>query len=432
MRVLIVGAGTGGLALAHALTRAGIDVSVFERDLAPNADTGGYRVGISPAGSRALKACVSSDLYDLFVATCARAPRNFTMFTEQFAEVLCLEPDGAGADAMDGEKNVIRKTLRRVLLMGLEDRVCFGKRFVRFTDNPDGSVTAQFEDGSSASGDVLIGADGSGSAVREQRLPEARLEDTGILSLGGKLPMTAESKTLLSEKMFYGMSMIMAPKGFGAIIHSLEFPQSRTDPNFVARWPNFVELLDENSIGWALWGARQNFPRDPTALSRNELQRLALDLTRHWHPHMRALIQMTDPATVGALGVRTSIPLSPWETSNVTLLGDAVHTMAPGRGAGANTALRDAALLGKFLVEVDQERKPLLQAIHEYEVEMLRYSTEAVNESKKQMSSTDSIHRPIAGALQLAMTRSAMRIVNRVPWLKRRVLQNIMRVRGAN
>lgn len=432
MHVLIIGAGTGGLALAHALVRAGIEVSVFERDLEPNADTGGYRVGISPAGSRALKACVPPESYDLFVATCARAPRYFNMLTEHFSEVLCLKLDGEAADHMDGEKNVIRKTLRRILLIGLEDRVHFGKGLASYGHNPDGSVTARFEDGSSASGAVLVGADGSGSAVRKQRLPAARLEDTGMVSLGGKLPMTPASKALLSDKMFYGMSMIMAPKGFGAIIHSLEFPQNRADPAFTARWPNFVEALDEDSIGWGLWGARQNFPRDPSILTGEELQQLGLDLSRHWHPHMRRLIEMTQTAAISYIGIRTSTPLSPWESSNVTLLGDAIHTMTPGRGAGANTALRDAVLLCNLLADADRGRKALVSAIHEYEVEMLRYSTEAVNESKKQMNSKDAIHRPVVGGLQLAAMRGMARVVNAVPALKRRVLRNIMRVRGEN
>jgi 2-polyprenyl-6-methoxyphenol hydroxylase-like FAD-dependent oxidoreductase len=432
MHVLIIGAGTGGLALAQALKRGDVSVSVYERDLVPNADTGGYRVGISPAGSRALKACVPPELYELFVATCARAPRYFNMLTEHFSEVLCFELKDLAADIMDGEKNVIRKTLRRVLLTGLEDRVSFGKGLVSYAQNWDGSVTAHFEDGSTATGDVLIGADGSGSAVRKQRLPQAQLEDTGIVSLGGKLPMTAASKALLSEKMLYGMSMIMAPKGMGAIIHSLEFAPHRADPHFAARWPKFVGALDDDSIGWGFWGARQNFPKDPAVLKGEELQKLGLELTRDWHPHMGELIQMTDAAAIGYIGVRTSVPLSHWESSNVTLLGDAVHTMTPGRGAGANTALRDAALLGRLLVEASCGRKPLLQSISDYEAEMHRYSTEAVRESRKQMSSTDLIHRPIIGRLQLALMRSGMRVVNVVPAFKRRALQNLMRVRGEN
>jgi 2-polyprenyl-6-methoxyphenol hydroxylase-like FAD-dependent oxidoreductase len=429
MHVLIIGAGTGGLALAHVLKKAAIDFSVFERDVAPNADTGGYRVGISPAGSRALKTCVPPENYDLFIATCARSPRFFNMLTEQLSELLYFELPNA---AREGEKNVVRKTLRRVLLMGLEDKVSFGKGLESYAHNADGTVTAHFEDGSSATGDILLGADGSGSAVRKQRLPQARLEDTGIVSLGGKLPMTAASKALLSEKMFYGMSLIMAPKGFGAIIHSLEFRQNRADPNFLARWPDFIGALDDDSIGWGVWGARQNFPRDPASLNGEELKRLGSEITRDWHPHIRELVRMTHASAFTYVGVRTSIPPPPWESSTVTLLGDAIHTMTPGRGAGANTALRDAALLGELLIEVDGGRKSLVDAVHHYETEMLRYSSEAVAESKKQMNSTDLIHRPMIGRVLLALMRGAMRITNAVPALKRRILQNIMRVRGEN
>jgi 2-polyprenyl-6-methoxyphenol hydroxylase-like FAD-dependent oxidoreductase len=114
------------------------------------------------------------------------------------------------------------------------------------------------------------------------------------------------------------------------------------------------------------------------------------------------------------------------------LLGDAIHTMTPGRGAGANTALRDAVLLGQMLVAAHHGRKPLFQAIHEYEAEMLRYSSEAVNESRKQMNWADAIHRPAIGRLQLAAARGAMRVINAVPMLKRRLLQKLMRVRGEN
>jgi 2-polyprenyl-6-methoxyphenol hydroxylase-like FAD-dependent oxidoreductase len=106
--------------------------------------------------------------------------------------------------------------------------------------------------------------------------------------------------------------------------------------------------------------------------------------------------------------------------------------MTPGRGAGANTALRDAVLLSHALLDAQQGRKTLTRAIGEYEAEMLRYSSEAVIESRKQMNSNDRIHKPFAGRLQLAAFRGAMRSIDAIPPLKRRVLQNIMRVRGQN
>jgi len=429
LRVIIIGAGTGGLALAHALIQAGINVRVFERDRTKQNERGGYRVGISPAGSRALKACVPASVYDLFVATSARPPRTFNMLTENFEELLCMTFD---TDAMDGEHNVIRQTLRRVLLTGLSEHVTFDKTFIGYDSNPDASVTVRFEDGSWETGDVLIGADGAGSHVRRQRLPQARHEDTGIVSLGGRLPMTDESKALLTDKMFYGMSMIMAPKGFGAIIHSLEFTPNRADPDFMARWPEFESSIADDSIGWGLWAARQNLPCDPATLDAQELLQLAQELTRTWHLHLQQLIRMTDPSTMQTIAIRTSVPPSPWESSNVTLLGDAVHTMTPGRGAGANTALRDAQLLCKKLVDVRDGRMPLIEAIHAYEAEMLRYSSEAVIESRKNMNAGDAIHKPFVGRLQLAAMRTAMRVVNAVPPLNRRITRNIMRVRGAN
>jgi 2-polyprenyl-6-methoxyphenol hydroxylase-like FAD-dependent oxidoreductase len=432
LRVIVIGAGTGGLALAQGLKQAGIAVAVYERDRTAREGPGGYRVGISPAGSRALKACVPAAVYELFVATSARAPRYFNILTEQLGELLCLEVEGAAADALEGEKNVIRKTLRQVLLTGLDGQVFLGKKFVSYDHNPDGTVTAHFEDATAATGEVLIGADGAGSRVRKQRLPQARHEETGIVSMGGKLPMTAQSRALLSDKMFKGMSMIMAPRGLGAIIHSLEFTHSRASAALLARWPAFASSIPDDSIGWGLWAARQNVPDDPTNLAAEELRRLALQLTRAWHPNFRRLIELTDPTTLQSLNVRTSVPLLPWASSNVTLLGDAVHTMTPGRGAGANTALRDAALLCETLVEVQRSQMPLIPAIHRYEAEMLRYGMEAVFESRKQMNAHDRIHQPVSGGIQLAGMRAVMRLINAVPPLKRHIVRRIMRVRVEN
>jgi 2-polyprenyl-6-methoxyphenol hydroxylase-like FAD-dependent oxidoreductase len=437
LNVMIIGAGTGGLALAHGLKQAGIGVTVFERDRNSRDARGGYRVGISPAGSQALKACLPPELFDLFLATTSRPPHYFNMLTEHFSNLISLEM--ADDDPAHSEQNVNRSTLRRVLLTGLEDVVFFDKKFVRYEEGGDRTVTVFFEDGTQSRGDILIGADGAGSRVLKQRLPGTYHEETGILSLGGKLPMTAEGKALLSEKMFYGMSMIMAPKGIGAIIHSLEFQWNRPDwkervkddrMDIISKWPGLVNEDTDDYIGWGLWASRKQFPADLMKLAGAELIGVAEKMTENWHPNFRKLLQMTDPATMHSLNVRTSVPVPPWESSSVTLLGDAIHTMTPGKGAGANTALRDAALLLKRLVEVSRGEKSSIQAFHEYETEMLRYSSKAVIESRKQMNENDTIHKPVIGGLQLGLMRTAMRVIESVPILKRRATDLVKRSRA--
>lgn len=96
------------------------------------------------------------------------------MFTEKYKEVLSLtgfaEP---GADGAGAERSVSRMTLRQVLLTGLEELVHFDKVFTHYDRNADGTVTAHFEDGTSATGEVLVAADGSHSRVRRQYLPHA-------------------------------------------------------------------------------------------------------------------------------------------------------------------------------------------------------------------------------------------------------------------
>jgi len=146
---------------------------------------------------------------------------------------------------------------------------------------------------------------------------------------------------------------------------------------------------------------------------------------------MQRLMELTDPSTVFSVNIRTSVPLEPWESSNVTLLGDAIHTMTPGRGVGANTALRDAALLCTRLIEAQSGAKPLVSALNEYEAEMLSYSREAVLESRKQMDARSIVHRPVLGRIPLALARTGMRLVNAVPALKQKMIKRQMRLRDA-
>jgi 2-polyprenyl-6-methoxyphenol hydroxylase-like FAD-dependent oxidoreductase len=437
--VIIIGAGTGGLCLAHGLQRAGISVAVYERDRTRRDGLQGYRVGIDPDGSRALHACLPPDLYATFVATCARAPRYFSMLGADLHEWVSFAIP-ANDDPVRSEKSVSRMTMRQVLLTGLDGIVHFDKTFVRYEQTPGGQVTACFEDGTSATGDILVAADGANSRVRRQYLPHARLEDSGIIGIAGKLPLTPETKALLPPKVFNGISMIFGPHGYSCIIHVMEFKWDRdgvksgiggNDAALLARWPG---LLYDNTTDYIMWGfsaARANLPTDPQALSGADLIRLTLNATRGWHPNLRRIIRDSDPTTCFPLNIRTSVPIPAWPTTNVTLLGDAIHTMTPGRGVGANTALRDAALLCRHLIAARDGATPIPDAIHTYEAAMIQYGFDAVLKSRQQMDARDPIHKPILGRAVLTGMAAGLRVVNAVPPLKRRMAAGMLDYRDS-
>jgi len=102
----------------------------------------------------------------------------------------------------------------------------------------------------------------------------------------------------------------------------------------------------------------------------------------------------------------------------MTLLGDAIHSMTPYRGIGANIALKDAALLCSRLTEANRGDKPLLDAIAEYEGAMREYAFAAVNDSLKSMNhAVGEKKNPGYG-----IAKTAMRVINAVPSLKRRLI----------
>ncbi|MFI6831525.1 FAD-dependent oxidoreductase [Kribbella sp. NPDC050241] len=440
MKVLVIGGGTGGLALAHGLQRAGIGVTVFERDELRTDGLHGYRVGIDPDGSRALHALLPADLYDTFVATKARDPKYFNMLTEDLKEVLSFDlPESTGP--VESEKSISRMTLRQVLLTGLDDVVEFGKEFTRFEQHGD-QVTAYFADGTRATGDLLVAADGSGSRVRRQYLPQAKTEETGIIAIAGKLPITAECAKLVPPKVFEGISMVNAPHGLACILHVMEFQWDRdgnvksgiggNTEELIRRWPGLQFDNTRDYINWGLSATRDTMPGNIMELRGQELIDVALRLTPDWHPNLRRLFELADPGTCFPVNIWTSVPLEPWQTTNVTLLGDAIHTMTPGRGVGANTALRDAVNLCRQLIEVRDGRQELIPAVRAYEAKMIEYGFDAVLKSRAQMTSDDPVYKPLIGRLALAGMRTAMRTVNHLPPVKRRMRDSMLAYRGAD
>ncbi|ATY64066.1 FAD-dependent monooxygenase [Cordyceps militaris] len=450
LRVLIIGAGTGGLALAHALVNSHADVSVtvFERDRTRRDGLQGYRVGISPEGARSLAACVTPALFTLFQRTAAAAPDCFNMVTEQLRELLSIDGFArASTDGVAAEYSVSRMTLRQLLLTGLEDRVRFDCRFTRYvrsSDDEDGTVTAHFADGSVAVGDVLVGAEGTNSPTRRQYLPHAVLKSSGLCGLGTKAPLTEETRALLTPRMLRGVTMVQAPRGDSTVLHVMEFPWDAehapaptpgsvggTDAALLAAWPGaqFDNTRDYILLGFG--AHRDQLPADVLALDGDALHALLLRRTAAWHPHLRRLFALADPRTCFALDIRTTERLPPWPSSNVALLGDAIHTMTPGLGVGANTALLDARILGEQLARAARGEVDVVEAVAAYEKEMHGYAWDRVEQSLERFNKDDAIYKPgITGWLAMMAMRTGLRLVNAVPPLKKKVAAQMDRQRG--
>jgi salicylate hydroxylase len=398
--VLIAGGGIGGLCLAHGLRRAGIDVHVFERTTERDDWLQGYRIHINPAGARALHDCLEPANWKSFLDTTSTGDGGFGFMTDRGTDVLRFagsEINKPGAE----HYGVSRMALRQVLLAGLADSLSLGKEFVRYEPAPGGRVTAHFADGSAATGDLLIGADGANSRVRRQLLPHAERIDTGVVTVAGKYPL--DQGPALPPPLTT-VTNVVIPTGPGSL--------------FTAVWQG-------DPGAYVLWGfaeAARRLPPGVAALDGPALQGLVLDRLAGWWGGYRDLVAGSDPATVNAFPIKSAAIVKPWLTGPVTLLGDAIHSMTPMAGVGANTALRDADLLRRTLIAVRDGRSGLIPAVGGYEREMLDYGFAAVRLSLRNA-------RQAANSTRLSRTafRTGLRVVAAVPPLRRSMARNLGR-----
>lgn len=397
MNVIIIGGGIGGLALAHGLRRAGVEVSVYERDTAAGSRWEGYRLHINPAGARALHACLPHPLWREFLAT-AGPGGDFGFLTTQLRELVVVEesimyPDGEHFAAD-------RATLRRVLRTGLDDVLHHGAAFTEYRTLPDGRLEVHFADGRTAVGDVLIGADGASSRVRRQYLPEVSVVDGGQVSVAHKVWLTDEATAALPARLTTGMNVLVTDGAPAFMFTSVFAPPRAVSPPYLL---------------CALIARADLLPPDLLHLD-GEALRAAVDvLVAGWHPALRCALAAADPETRTAVAFRSTGPLPVWNPSRVTVLGDAIHLMPPVGGLGGNTALRDAHLLTRRLTAAHRGERDLLPAIGEYESEMREYGPAAVRRAVR-----DTEQAASGGAAAALGTRSFFRLCAAIPALRRR------------
>ncbi|WP_219463456.1 FAD-dependent oxidoreductase [Nonomuraea rhizosphaerae] len=332
MHILIIGGGIGGLCLAQGLKRAGIGATVH--DCSPTLRGQGWRLSVKEEGVKALRACLPADLFDRLRANAIRPADRMAfmdhLLVPKFVKPIPPTPGGFGIN---------RLILRDTLLTGLDVR--FGAPCTGY----DGT-TARFADGTSASGDLIVGADGTGSAVRAQLLPDAVIEEVGR-ALYGVTPFT--TLDWVPGLLVDTFNRMTNPDGFHMAV---------------------ATCRPGDYFTWTISGPHPE--GDPHDVAR--------ELVAGWHPAVRRVV--AEATTVFPVRLRSALPVEPWDDPHVTLLGDAVHTMTPGRGEGATVALRDARLLTVALTDAAAGNVPLPAAKALYEQEMLRYGFEAVAASR--------------------------------------------------
>jgi 2-polyprenyl-6-methoxyphenol hydroxylase-like FAD-dependent oxidoreductase len=343
MKVVVIGAGLGGLALAQRLLKAGIDVEVHERDSAVQARFQGYRIGFAPEGMRALQGAVPERLHPLLEAVSGLVEGSGRAVDPQLTVLGEKERDDDEGRMYD------RNVLRHLLIAGLGDRLRFDRKLDRYEELPAGTVRAHFADGSTVDADVLVGADGMGSTVRRQLLPDIAVHDMPVYGAIGRTPITG------FEHLIPGWSTVVSARNVQLMLGKMVF--QRPPVQAARELAPDVTLPDTPSyIRWVLL-----LPGTPRTL---DLQPV-LDLIEDWHPDLRELIAKADANNSGVSPIKEGDAVEPWPTRAVTLLGDAGHPAPPG-GLGANLAMIDAEVLADKLIGTADK----LEALAGYEQTM--------------------------------------------------------------
>jgi 2-polyprenyl-6-methoxyphenol hydroxylase-like FAD-dependent oxidoreductase len=371
LTVLVAGGGVGGLCLAQGLRSAGVPVRVFERDSTGAVRRQGYRLRIDEHGMAALARCLPGELFELFLATANPmvTPRG-AVYDDQLRQVAMLAGTLPVAARRRHSTATNRATLREILLAGLADTVRFGCEVVAVRQDSD-EVVAELAGGRRVRGDVLVAADGINSVVRRQLLPHASIMDTGLRGIYGRAVLDRRLREVLPEALLAGSPRVTGPGGVTLALGSYQ-PRQRP-PRAAARLAPYARLRPASDyMKWALVG-------EPAVLGLSEedtparLHGNAARLTADWHPALVELVRRTPVSSVFTLPIRAALPVEPWPTTRVTLLGDAIHATTPAGGTGANVALRDAALLTESLAGAARGRVTPLAAIEGYEAQMREY-----------------------------------------------------------
>ncbi|MFY0612023.1 MAG: FAD-dependent monooxygenase [Hyphomicrobiaceae bacterium] len=319
LNVLVIGGGIGGTAATLALLRAGMDVNLYEQaDVQKEVGAG---IQISPNAARQLARYGLAEALD----ECAVRPAATERRRWVDGRLLSRMPLGETVLEAFGAPyyHVHRADLLHILSDAVpRNRIHKAKRCVGIVDG-EACATAQFEDGTEATADLIIGADGIHSVVRQHIVGPDKPRFSGNVAYRGLAPV---------ERLAHLDLETVGTGWFGPGGHFVHYFVSS------GRHLNFVAVTEEDTWSRESW-------TDPGSLDD------AHRAFRGWHQQVHDIIDAVDETYKWALFDRD--PLPRWSKGNVTLLGDAAHAMLPYMAQGAVQSIEDGATLAACLKEAE-------------------------------------------------------------------------------
>ena len=348
LKVVIIGAGIGGLTAGIAMRQIGYEVEIYDRvkQLRP------VGAGIS-LWSNGVKVVNRLGLGDRIAKI--GGVMNRMEYLSQQGEVLndiSLRPliDAVGQRPYP----VARRDLQQMLLDAFPGQVKLNCKCIGLEENGQ-SVTALFEDGYRASGDLLIAADGIRSVLRQHVL-QAEVEPRygGYVNWNGLVPINSDLAADDTWAIYVGdhKRVSLMPVGEGRFYFFFDVP----------------------------------LPAAEAANAPDDMRAELAGYFAGWAQPVQTLIQRLDPATTNRLLIHDLGPIERMVRGRVALLGDSAHATCPDLGQGGCQAMEDALVLTNYLMTTNLGVE---DALRRYEAERLERVSEIVIKARKR---ADQIH----------------------------------------
>jgi 2-polyprenyl-6-methoxyphenol hydroxylase-like FAD-dependent oxidoreductase len=320
-QVMVIGGGIAGPAAALSLHKAGFEVTVYEAHPDTGADIGAF-LTLADNGMRALAQIGAAET----VAGIGFPVTRMNVLDDTGAELVDV-PLGEDEDPLTCYRCLRRAELASVLRQELRRReipLRHSARLVGITEDAAG-ITAGFADGKSATGDLLVGADGLHSAVRSCLDP-------------------ATGPGYAGQRVFYGYATRARPLG-------------ERDRITMVRGSGAAFAWLTSPAGETFWFARVPGPPSAAEHGPKTAARWRDALLPLLRPDATPAADIVE-ATGENLMVTDALHVSPgirWRSGRAILIGDAAHAAAPATGQGASMALEDAVVLAKALRDSDTQ-----------------------------------------------------------------------------